>query len=188
FSPSTYRKTAEQIRDQWAELGVEIILDIPDTRAAFEKKLISRDYDILLFGQSLLDNLDSYPYWHSDGIQRLEDAPAGLRIDAYNFSQYSSFKADMLLTQIRQTFDEVERQEALSELRKTLAEDVPAVFLYSPLYTFAYHQDVHDVSIGHPSLHSDRFLTLHKWYILQERQFPPDKSWWSFIPWLLSSP
>ncbi|MDD5041469.1 MAG: ABC transporter substrate-binding protein [Candidatus Peribacteraceae bacterium] len=185
-SPSTYRKTAELIRDQWAQLGVEIILDIPETRAAFEKKLIGRDYDILLFGQSLLDNLDSYPYWHSDGIQHLEEAPTGLRLDAYNFSQYSSFKADTLLTQIRQTFSEEERQEALGELRKVLAEDVPAVFLYSPLYTFAYHQDVHNVSIGHPSLHSDRFLTLHKWYILQERQFRPGKSWWSFIPWLLS--
>lgn len=186
-SPQTYRKTAEQIREQWAALGVDVVLDIPDTRAAFEKKLISRDYDILLFGQSLLDNLDSYPYWHSDGIQHLDEAPTGLRIDAYNFSQYSSFKADALLTQIRQTFNEAERQEALSELRKALAEDVPAVFLYSPLYTFAYHQDVHDVSIGHPSLHSDRFLTLHKWYILQERRFKPGKSWWSFVPWLLSS-
>lgn len=186
FSPSTYRKTAELIQTQWAALGVEVILDIPDTRAAFEKKLISRDYDILLFGQSLLDNLDSYPYWHSDGIQHLEDASPGLRIDAYNFSQYSSFKADSLLTQIRQTFNEDERQEALSELRSVLAEDVPAVFLYSPLYTFAYHQDVHNLALGHPSLHSDRFLTLHKWYILEERQFKPGKSWWSFLPWLFS--
>jgi len=185
-SPPTYRKTAEVIRDQWAALGVEIVIDIPDTRAAFEKKLISRDYDILLFGQSLLDNLDSYPYWHSDGVQQPEETPTGLQLDAYNFSQYSSFKADTLLTQIRQTFNEKERQEALSELRTVLAEDVPAVFLYSPLYTFAYHQDVHNVSIGHPSLHSDRFLTLHKWYILQERQFKPSKSWWSFFPWLFS--
>jgi len=186
-SPLTYRKTAEMIRDQWAKLGVEIVIDIPDTRAAFEKKLISRDYDILLFGQSLLDNLDSYPYWHSDGIQEKTGSNSGLELDAYNFSQYSSFKADALLTQIRQTFSEEERQDALSELRTVLAEDVPAVFLYSPLYTFAYHQDVHDVSIGHPSLHSDRFLTLHRWYILQERQFKPGKSVWSFIPWLFSA-
>lgn len=186
-SPATYRKTAEFIRDQWAALGIEVIVEIPDTRAAFEKKLIERDYDILLFGQSLLDNLDSYPYWHSDGIQHLDEGPASLRLDAYNFSQYSSFKADSLLAQIRQTFNEEERHGALSELRTVLAEDVPAIFLYSPLYTFAYHQDVHDVAIGQPSLHSDRFLTLHKWYILQERQFKPGKSWLSFIPWLLSA-
>ncbi|OIO52993.1 hypothetical protein AUJ46_06230 [Candidatus Peregrinibacteria bacterium CG1_02_54_53] len=185
-SPPSYKSTAELIRDQWATLGVEVTIDVPDTRAAFEKKLINRDYDVLLFGQSLLDNLDSYPYWHSDGIQHLEDGPANLRLDAYNFSQYSSFKADTLLTQIRQTFDEEERQEALSELRKVLAADVPAVFLYSPLYTFAFHQDVYDVAIGHPSLHSDRFLTLHKWYILQERQFQSGKGWLSFVPWLFS--
>ncbi|ALM09795.1 MAG TPA: hypothetical protein DDX11_03565 [Candidatus Peribacter riflensis] len=186
-SPPSYQKAAELIRDQWAPLGVEITLDVPETRAAFEKKLIARDYDILLFGQSLLDNLDSYPYWHSDGIQGVDEAPLGLRLDAYNFSQYSSFRADTLLTQIRQTFNEQERQEALAELRTVLAADVPAVFLYSPLYTFAYHQDVHNVAIGHPSLHSDRFLTLHRWYILQERQFRQGKSWWSFLPWLFTS-
>lgn len=185
-SPPSYRKAAEMIRDQWATLGVEVTIDIPESRSAFEKKLISRDYDMLLFGQSLLDNLDSYPYWHSDGIQRLDSDLANLRLDAYNFSQYSSFQADSLLTQIRQTFNERERQEALSELRKIIAEDVPAVFLYSPLYTTAYHQDVHNVVIGSLSQHSDRFLSMHQWYILQDRQFLPGKSWFSFLHWIFT--
>jgi ABC-type transport system substrate-binding protein len=185
-SPPAYRKAAELIANQWAPLGVEVTIDVPDTRSAFEKKLISRDYDLLLFGQSLLDNLDSYPYWHSDGIQRLDGSPTSLRLDAYNFSQYSSFQADTLLTQIRQTFNERERQEALTELRKVLATDVPAIFLYSPLYTYAYHQDVHNVSIGKLSLHSDRFLTLQRWYVLQDRQFKPGKGWISFFHWLFT--
>lgn len=185
-SPPTYRRIAELLRDQWAELGVAVTIDIPETRAAFEKKLISRDYDLLLFGQSLLDNLDSYPYWHSDGIQRTDESPGSLRLDAYNFSQYSSFRADTLLATIRQTSSEAERQEALKELRTVLAEDVPAIFLYSPLYTFAIHQDVHGVEIGKLSLHSDRFLTLPKWYILQNRRFPPGKGWFSFFRWIFT--
>ncbi|MDD4627939.1 MAG: ABC transporter substrate-binding protein [Candidatus Peribacteraceae bacterium] len=185
-SPPSYRKVAEQIQKQWAALGVHVGIDIPETRDAFEKKLIARDYDILLYGQSLLDNLDSYPYWHSDGVQKNDGNPANLRLDAYNFSQYASLKADALLTQIRQTFNEKERQTALSELRQILKEDVPAIFLYSPLYTFAYHQDVHGVEIGRISLHSDRFLTLHNWYILQNRVFKPGKGWLSFIPWLFT--
>lgn len=185
-SPPSYRKVAELIQKQWAALGVHVGIDIPETRDAFEKKLIARDYDILLYGQSLLDNLDSYPYWHSDGVQKTDGSPANLRLDAYNFSQYASLKADALLRQIRQTFSEKERQTALSELREILKEDVPAIFLYSPLYTFAYHQDVHGVKIGRLSLHSDRFLTLHNWYILQNRAFKAGKGWFSFIPWLFT--
>jgi len=185
-TPPVYRKIAEQIQKEWATLGVHVGIDVPDTRAAFEKKLIARDYDILLFGQSLLDNLDSYPYWHSDGIQKLDGNSTNLRLDAYNFSQYSSFKADTLLKTIRQTSDEKERLAALNDLRTILKEDVPAIFLYSPLYTFAHHQDVHGIQIGRPSLHSDRFLTLPHWYVLEDRQFVTGKSWLSFLPWLFT--
>lgn len=185
-APPAYRKAAELIRDQWATLGVKVAIDVPESRAAFERKLINRDYDILLFGQSLLDNLDSYPYWHSDGIQHLDDGPNALRLDAYNFSQYSSFEADALLARIRQTFSEEERQEALARLRAILAHDVPAVFLYSPLYVTAHHQDVHNVAIGALSQHSDRFLSLHQWYILENRRFASGKGWLSFFPWLFT--
>ncbi len=187
-APDTYRKVAELIRDQWAALGVHVSIVVPETRDEFEQRLIQRDYDILLYGQSLLDNLDSYPYWHSDGIQRFEGDKNSLRLDAYNFSQYTSLAADSLLRLIRQTFDEKERQSALGELRDILKQDVPAIFLYSPLYTFAYHQDVHGIETGRLSLHSDRFLTLHNWYVRQERVFRPGMSWFSFLPWLVSFP
>lgn len=185
-TPPTYRRAAELLRDQWSSLGVEITIDVPESRSAFERKLIRRDYDLLLFGQSLLDNLDSYPYWHSDGIQHTDQDLNNLRLDAYNFSQYSSFQADSLLTQIRQTFSESERQEALTELRKILAQDVPAIFLYSPLYTTAIHQDVYNVVIGALSQHSDRFLSLHQWYVLQDRQFRPGIGWLSFFRWIFT--
>jgi len=185
-APPSYKIVAEQIQKQWAALGVNVTIVIPETRSAFEKKMIARDYDILLFGQSLLDNLDSYPYWHSDGVQRMDGGADNLRLDAYNFSQYTSRKADVLLLQIRQTFNEKERQSALAELRQVLKDDVPAIFLYSPLYTFAYHQDLQGVEIGELSLHSDRFLTLHNWYILQDRVFQKGFGWLSFLPWLFT--
>lgn len=184
-TPSQYRTIAEGIRDQWAKLGVHIGILIPETREEFEEKLLARDYDILLFGQSLLDNLDAYPYWHSSGIQKLTDSKFDLRIDAYNLSQYVSITADGLLEVIRQTSDETERQDALSELREALQNDVPAIFLYSPEYAFAYHEKVKGLELGSLSLHSDRFVTLHNWYLKEERVFQPQKTWLSFFPWLL---
>lgn len=185
-SPPNHPTAAGIIKEQWAQLGVEVMIDVPETRAAFEEKLLKRDYDVLLFGQSLLDNLDSYPYWHSSGVQRVTENRSDLRLDAYNLSQYADFEADSLLETIRgQTGDE-ERQKALARLSDILKRDVPAVFLYSPQYTFAHRNDVFGVELGHLSLHSDRFLSLHRWYTHQEREFQDGKSWLSFFGWMSS--
>jgi len=186
-SPPQYQKVANLIAQEWGKLGVHVSVVIPKTRQEFEDKLVSREYDMLLFGQSLLDNLDSYPYWHSAGIQKLTDSKFDLRIDAYNLSQYSSIAADGLLEIIRKTGDDKERQDALNKLQDVLRDDVPAIFLYSPEYAFAYHETVKGIDIQSLSLHSDRFTTIHNWYLKEEKIFKPGKSWWSFLPWLFTS-
>lgn len=185
-TPPAYRTVASFIQRAWADLGVRVIVDIPATPEEFQDKLLRREYDVLLFGQSLLDNLDSFSYWHSSGIQKLTGDAKDLRQDAYNLSQYVSPKADQLLEDVRRTGKEKERAEALAQLRDVLKQDVPAVFLYSPLYTFAQHKDILGVELGSLSLHSDRFLTLQKWYVKQERVFKQGKSWFSIFPWVSS--
>lgn len=183
-SPVIYKSVAEEIKKQWAALGVDVQIDVPETRSAFEEKLLKRDYDLLLFGESLLNNLDSYPYWHSSGIQHVTENRADLRLDAYNLSQYRSFQADTFLEQIRGNTTESDRQAALKDLQAVLKKDVPAVFLYSPLYTYAYRDSIKGVELGHLSMHSDRFLTLYRWYIKENRVFMTGKSWLNFFGWL----
>jgi ABC-type transport system substrate-binding protein len=185
-TPPTYQEVAKTIQKQWAALGVQVNIVVPKTRQEFEDRLLKRDYDLLLFGQSLLDNLDSYPYWHSSGEQNLSGKRSDLKIDAYNLSQYSSFEADSLLETIRRTSDESERADSLKKLRAVLAKDVPAIVLYTPVYTFAHRQDILGLELGDLSLHSDRFLTLDRWYVKQQRVFLPGKGWTSFFGWLSS--
>ena len=67
-----------------------------------------------------------------------------------------------------------------------MKSDVPAVFLYSPEYTYAHRDDILGIDLGHLSLHSDRFLTLYKWYVHQDRIFVPGKGWTTFFSWLSS--
>lgn len=186
-SPEKYREIAQEVKRQWALLGVRVNVVVPETRTAFEEQLLKRSYDVLLFGQSLLDNLDSYPYWHSSGAQSTTGNRSDLRLDAYNLSQYRSFEADTLLESIRRTTDERERDVALGHLREVLKRDVPAVFLYSPVYTLAHREEILGVELGHLSLHSDRFLSFHRWYVEQDRLFAPGKNWMSFFGWLSSS-
>ncbi len=185
-SPPQYARVANQIKEQWAKLGVHAAVLVPETQEEFSELLLARDYDALLFGQSLLDNLDAYPYWHSSGVQKITDSKFDLRIDAYNLSQYSSIIADGLLEVIRKTSDDKERQDALQKLSEVLKQDVPAIFLYSPQYAFSYHEDLKGAEIGALSLHSDRFTTLHDWFLKEERIFKPGKSWLSFPLWLFT--
>ena len=185
-SPPVYGILADVIRQQWASLGVEVHVDIPSSSAIFEERLLRRDYDVLLFGQSLLDNLDSYPYWHSSGIQKHAEQLQDLRLDAYNLSQYTSFSADSLLEVIRSHASDSERQDSLHRIRDVLKRDVPAVFLYTPLYTFAYTKTFQGIELGLLSLHSDRFLALPHWHVKQRREFASGRGWFSFFPWLFS--
>lgn len=183
--PEVYSKIAKLIKKQWEPLGVHVRVIIPETKTEFQELLLTREYDVLLFGQSLLDNLDSYPYWHSAGIQKLTGEKQDLRIDAYNLSQYASLEADSLLEVVRQTYSVDERDRSLEELQTILKNDVPAVFLYSPLYTFAHHSKIKGIELRHPSLHSDRFLTLPNWYIKKQRVYQEGNSIWSIVPWML---
>ena len=187
--PSTYPQVAEAVAEQWRKIGVGVKVVVPKDKTAFEKRVIQRDYDVLLFGQPLLDNLDSYPYWHSSQAQIFEDDEGGARgsrLDANNLSQFKHFKADALLEQIRETSNEDLRKQTLEKLREVFREEVPAIVLYSPTYVFAVGEKILGIDLGKPSLHSDRFLSLHRWFIKQGRTFRPGKTWFSFFPWLLT--
>lgn len=182
--PESYAKVANLVAAQWRSLGVNVSVDVPDTRAEFEEKMLKRDYDVVLFGQSLLDNLDTYPYWHSSGVQKVTGKRADLRLDAYNLSQYASFESDALLEQIRGNTTATQRQALLQKLQDQFRKDVPAVFLYSPVYAYAHRNDIQGIETGRLSLHSDRFRTLYRWYIKQDRVFGTGMSWASFFGWM----
>lgn len=181
-SPPAYRKVAEIIQRQWGAVGVQVRIEVPNSQKDFENRMLRRDYDILLFGQSLLDNLDSYPYWHSSQIQQRSEQT--LKLDAFNISQYASFEADALLQKIRGKSDQQSRKEDLAKLNEIIKRDIPAVFLYSPLYFSAYDEGIQGVRIGKLSLHADRFATLGDWFITTERKFVHEKGWLSFVGWM----
>jgi ABC-type transport system substrate-binding protein len=181
--PDSYPIVAEMVKKQWEAVGARVNIVVAATKQEFENKLMRRDYDVVLFGQSLFDNLDSYPYWHSSQIQDLSD-PSKLRLDAFNLSQYASFEADDLLMRIRETSNANSRTQALQQLNTVWKSDMPAIVLYSPLSIYAHDDSIHGISIKNLSLHADRFAHLEDWYVTTERRFLPGKSWLSFIPWM----
>lgn len=148
----TLKTTAEMIRDQLEELGIEIIIEAYPLEQ-LQEKIVERDYDLLLYGQSLGYNLDIFSYWHSSQVSE----------EGLNLSNYQNPKADFYMESIRGSFDAEERQELLESLADIIAEDIPAVFLYTPSYYYLTDVKLTGVSTENLLLPRDRFATLATW-------------------------
>ncbi|PIS32384.1 hypothetical protein COT40_00380, partial [Candidatus Peregrinibacteria bacterium CG08_land_8_20_14_0_20_41_10] len=182
-SPPEYQIIAETFKKSWREIGVKLNVSILDT-GAFEQKIKNQNYDLLLFGQSLGYNFDTFPYWHSS-----QSDGHGL-----NLSNYKSFRVDALLEEIRNPYGlvniftseaiETFRQERLQELGKLFQESVPAIFISRPVYYFVVDDRLKNISMENLVLPKDRFSNLDKWYIKETRHLKVDFSlatlwnWW----------
>ncbi len=118
-----------------------------------------RAYEALLYGEVLGADPDPYPFWHSSQIQS-----PGL-----NLSLFSNKKADALLEEARKTIDIPTREEKYKQFQDILTQDIPAVFLYSPTYTYILPESIKGFNQPIIATPSDRFANIAEWYIKTKR-------------------
>ncbi len=165
---------AEEIARQWRERGVKLTIErLPE--AEFLARFTKRDYDVVLFGQNLGYNLDTYSFWHSSEAQE----------GGSNLSNLKSSAVNAWLEQIRSSFDSAERRKRLANLREILSEEVPAVMLYTPTYSYAVDRKVEGFNLGRIALKRDRLANLPSWYLRESREATSDLGAWSFLKWFL---
>jgi len=145
--------TVDIIKSQLAAVGIDVVVEGYDNET-LQSKIQNREYDLLLYGQNLGYNLDTYSYWHSS-----QATEYGL-----NLSNYRNPNADAYIERIRSTFNQDDKDELLKSLAETIEEDIPAVFLYTPSYYFLVDERVQGVAIEDIRFPSDRFATIADWY------------------------
>jgi peptide/nickel transport system substrate-binding protein len=138
--------------DSWKKIGVNVQVQFLPVDA-FNERISKRDYDILLVGQNLGYNSDTYSFWHST-----QAGPLG-----QNLASYKSFRVDSLIEDIRSTFVPAQRAAKLMELAKALNDDVPAIFLYRPIYYYAFDSKLSGLSMDGVVFPSDRFSNISIW-------------------------
>lgn len=152
-------KTAEQIKAQWAKLGVELEIKTFDF-AHLEREIIRpRNYEILLFGQSLRAIPDPFSFWHSDQV----------RDPGLNLTSFQDKEADELLEKNRKTLDEGERRLLLEKFQNILLKDQPAIFLFNPTLLYFVSERIRGVSDDIIIDPSKRFNNIENWYIKTKR-------------------
>ncbi len=150
-----YQETLDLVdflQKAWEKIGFSIQVEFLPL-AEFNDRIMSRQYDLLLVGQNLGYNLDTYSYWHS-----AQATPLG-----QNFSNYKSFQVDSLIETIRATFDADKKEDKLKELAKSINDDIPAIFLYRPVYYYASDGKVSGISMEGVVFPSDRFAGIAGW-------------------------
>ncbi|MDA3840582.1 MAG: peptide ABC transporter substrate-binding protein [Patescibacteria group bacterium] len=148
-------KIAEAIKKYWEEIGVKTIVNEYSSKEINGEIIRNRDYDALLYTQSLSFDPDVYSFWHSS------QAVTG----GNNISNYFNGEVDRLLSEARVISDEGSRQKMYYEFQDILVEEVPTIFISSPIYTYIQKKDIKNFNVTSISNPSDRFSNISDWYI-----------------------
>ncbi|MFY9461725.1 MAG: peptide ABC transporter substrate-binding protein [Candidatus Sungiibacteriota bacterium] len=154
-------EVANKIKDMWRGVGVETDVKIFSASNLESSAIRPRAYQALLFGEIFGHDPDPFAFWHTSQIK-----DPGL-----NIALYSNRKVDSLLEEARRTIDEAKREEKYREFQKIVAQDMPAIFLFSPTSYYGVHNSIKGVTIERIALPQERFAHIEEWYIKTRRGF-----------------
>jgi peptide/nickel transport system substrate-binding protein len=150
-------KTVDYLVLDWQKGGIKVTPQYLQEQEYMEA-IKNKKYDMILAGQSMGYNLDTFPYWHSSQSKE----------DGLNLSMFRNLSADQQIEKIRATFDKEEKVSRQKKLADILNSEVPALFLYRPTYLFVSDGKVKNITLSDLSYSSDRFVNIADWCIGKE--------------------
>ncbi len=144
-----------EIQKQWEQIGVKTEINIVTTSEIQANVIKPRNFEALFYGQVVGNDPDIYVFWHSSQIGE----------NGLNISNYDNSDVDKLLEEARLIANREERIQKYQEFQEKIVEDLPAIFMYSPLYTYVQSHKVQGFDIESILKSSDRFDNITDWYI-----------------------
>jgi peptide/nickel transport system substrate-binding protein len=149
----------QRIAEDWQKIGVHAV-PAPVTFAGLVNDLlVPRKFDAALVNWETPGDPDPYPLWHST---RAEGGGS-------NYASWRNEKADQLMEKARAITNEEERKQLYWEFQAIFADELPALVLYHPVYTYGVSRRVQNVQIGSLNDPSERFTEFANWYIVTRR-------------------
>jgi peptide/nickel transport system substrate-binding protein len=115
---------AQMLAEQWATIGVTVTVETasaPEMRQALE----NRDFEAILIHIALPGDPDPYPFWHQTQIE-----------NGQNYAGLYHRQISEVIEQARVIPNRERRQELYYEFQELFAQQVPALLLYVPVYTY----------------------------------------------------
>lgn len=151
--------TAERLRDAWRSIGIQTTIQALPIERVRGDSIPTRAYDALLFSQILGPDPDPFPFWHSSQV----------RNPGLNLTYFSNKAIDKLLEDARGTLDHAVRAQKYAAFQRQLAEERPAIFLFTQTFTYVVANPIHGVRLEQITQASDRFATVTEWYTTTKR-------------------
>ncbi|MFA5870377.1 MAG: ABC transporter substrate-binding protein [Candidatus Paceibacterota bacterium] len=151
---------AEKIREDWIAAGISEVAIYPIPMSDIQNVIQSRNYDVLLFGNTYKNPIDLFPFWHS----------SFRFFPGLNLSLYKNTEVDRALEDVRQAKEITQTQiNQIIRVDEQITSDAPATFLFSLPY-FYIHTTRMEGSF--PELirgASERFTNVSKWSVNRVR-------------------
>lgn len=161
-----------ELTRQWAEVGIRAVPQAAGVAGVVRDFLMPRNYDAILYEwQGLPTDPDFYPQWHSTQMLSM----------GQNFAAYSNESADLLMEETRRTTSDERRAMLYRQIQRILAEDVPALPIYHPVYAYAVATQVQNVRVGPLHDYPDRLRTIEQWYINTRRVLVSEEPLWERV-------
>ncbi len=156
------RATANLLKTAWENIGVQVQEDLVDRSVIRNDYIQPRNYQVLVFGQIVNSGQDHYLFWHST-----QNRHPGL-----NLSVMANRDIDSALEKARAATNEEQRAEFLTQFQNKLQEEVFAVFLYNPTYSYPVSNKVKGLeTLTRMNIPAERFANIRNWYIKTARSW-----------------
>lgn len=147
----TRKAVADAVVAQWRALGIQVTAQ-PVGRNLERDYLASRQFQVALVEVPVDGDPDQYTFWHSSQAVR-----------GQNYTGYDNNDASAWLQQARQTTDKAKRADLYRRFQQAFAEDLPALPLYYPTYTFGVSIRIRGAQAGAMNYPSDRLRSIDDW-------------------------
>lgn len=153
-------KTAAQlIKEQWAQIGIEVNLQVVDVSNIQTIHIKPRNYQMMLFGEVSGIIPDLFVFWHS----------SQKRDPGFNLALYDNEDVDKLIEETRITNNKEQRQNLFEQIETSIINDIPAIFLYNPYYIYLVDKKIKGINIKFIPSSAKRFTDIEDWYINTKR-------------------
>ncbi len=153
------KQTVEMISTSLKEIGIEAIPKVYETGSLNQDIIRPRKFQALFFGEVVTNQSNLYAFWHSS--QRNDP---GL-----NISGYANTKTDKALESSLSVLDQDKLESIYESFEKELKADMPAVFVYSPMYLYVTRPNADGIVLEKITSPEDRFSQIRDWYLATDR-------------------
>ena len=153
------RAIGEKLAADWAAVGIVADMTPVSFAGMVSDFLAPRTFEAALTNWDQMGDPDPYAQWHSS-----QSAGSG-----QNYAGWANPDADALMEEARRTTDPNQRRALYADFQAIFGEELPALPLYYPVYTYGVSNRVNNVQIGSLNNPSERFRSFADWYIDSRR-------------------